>query len=65
MRTVVSDFGVGKYRVLKLDGPKPSSKYDAYRIDGIVYNIIPLYDAVNCLAIESGDSFVGSTVEFI
>lgn len=65
VRTVVSDFSVGKYRVLKLDGAKPNKQYNAYRIDGIVFKIIPLYDAVNCIAVESSDSFVGKTVEFI
>jgi hypothetical protein len=65
MRTVVSDFGVGKYRVLKLDGEKPMKPYNAYRIDGVVFPIVPLYDAMNCIAIESADSFTGKTVEFI
>lgn len=65
MRTVVSDFGVGKYRVLKLDGAKPTKAYSAYLIDGVVFNIVPLYDAVNCIAVESFDSFTGKTVEFI
>ena len=65
MRTVVSDFGVGKYRVLKLDGAKPAKEYSAYRIDGVVFSIVPLYDAVNCIAVESSDCFTGKTVEFI
>ena len=65
MRTVVSDFGVGKYRVLKLDGAKPTNPYNAYRIDGVVFRIVPIYDAVNCIAVESSDNFTGKTVEFI
>lgn len=65
MRKVLSDFSVGKYRVLKLDGAKPNSSYSAYRIDGTIFDIVPIYDAVDCIAIESSSSFAGKTVEFI
>lgn len=64
MRKVVSDFAVGKYRVLKLDGELPKTKYNGYLIDGKKYNAVPMYDAQNCIAVESPDSFVGKTVEF-
>ena len=65
MLRVVYDFSVGKYRVLKLDGEKPKKNYSCYVIDGKKYVGVPIYDAQNCIAIESSDSFVGKTVEFL
>lgn len=64
MVKVISEFSVGKYKVLKLDGVKPDKKYTRYLIDGKEYAIVPIYDAVDCIAIESSDSFKGKTVEF-
>lgn len=64
MRKVLSDFSVGKYRVLKLDGETPKNKYSGYMIDGKEYAAVPMYDVQNCIAIESSDSFAGKTVEF-
>lgn len=64
MLKIVSDFSIGKYRVLKLDGEKPTKSYTKYRIDGKVYNIVPMYDAPNCIAIETDASLQGKTVEF-
>ena len=65
MRKVVSEFGIGKYRVLKLDGEIPKVKHSGYTIDGRQYKAVPMYDTQNCVAIESTDSFVGKTVEFM
>ena len=65
MRKILSDFSIGKYRVLKLDGVKPMKNYSAYRIDGVVFDVVPIYDAADCIAIKSSDSFSGKTVEFI
>ena len=65
MRKVISEFNVGKYHVLKLDGEKPKTPFNAYRINDMAYTVVPLYDAANCIAIESSQTFVGKTVEFI
>jgi hypothetical protein len=64
MAKVAYEFSVGKYKVLKLDGEKPGAKYTRYVIDGKSYNIIPMYDAEGCIAIEASGSFIGKTVEF-
>lgn len=64
MLKVVSDFAIGAYRVLALDGEKPNTKYTKYVIEGKEYKIIPAYDIGNCIAIKSTSSFVGKTVEF-
>lgn len=65
MAHVVYEFGAGKYKVLKLDAEKPNTKYTGYLIDGKPFKIIPMYDAANCIAIESSESFKGKTVEFV
>ena len=64
MSKVISEFSVGKYKILKLDGAKPNKKYTKYVIDGKEHSVVPIYDAVDCIAIESSDSFKGKTVEF-
>lgn len=64
MVKVISDFGIGKYRVLKLDGQKPKARYTKYLIDGKAYDIVPVYDAENCIAVEADKSLKGKTVEF-
>ena len=65
MRTVISEISLGKYKALILDGPVPIHSYTKYRIDGIYYDIVPVYDAKNCIAVESSGSFLGKKVEFI
>lgn len=64
MRKVLHDFSIGKYRVLKLDGDLPRHKYNSYVIDGREFAPVSVTDAINCIAIVSGDSFSGKTVEF-
>ena len=64
MRKVLYDFAAGKYRVLKLDGEKPQKAYSKYVINGKEYKAVTIYDAPNCIAIESEDSFAGKMVEF-
>ena len=55
---------MSRYRLLKLDGELPRCGYSKYIIDGNVYDIVPVYDAPNCIAVESTDSFKGKCVEF-
>ena len=64
-RHVVCEMNVGKYKVLKLDGEISGIRYDKFLIDGTKYDIVPVYDAVNCIAVEASESLEGKTVEFI
>lgn len=65
MRKVVSQLHLSKYTLLSLDGPIPAKEHRKYRIDGIEYNIVPVYDMPNSIAIATEGHFVGKTVEFI
>ena len=64
MRKVISEMNIGNYKVLALDGELPLKRYRKYVIDGTAYDIVPVYDLPNCIAIESDDHFAGKTVEF-
>ena len=63
-RKVVYDFQVRNYRVLKLD-EMSKLDYKKYSIDGKEYEPVTIYDAQNCIAIESREEFVGKIVKFI
>lgn len=65
MRKIVSVLRVGKYTLLSLDGSIPTKEHKKYRIDGLEYSIVPVYDLPNSIAITAEGSFVGKTVEFI
>lgn len=56
MRKVVYDFQVRNYRVLKLD-EMPKLDYKKYSMDGKEYEPVTIYDAQNCIAIESKEEF--------
>lgn len=64
-RKVISEFSLGQYKILALDGELPTQRYSKYVIDGKPFNIVPLYDLPNSIAIESNDCFIGKTVEFM
>lgn len=64
MNTIIYEFKAEEYAVLVLDEIKTPKTYRSYLIDGKYYNIIPVYDATNCIAVESSESFIGKTVEF-
>lgn len=65
MRRVTYEFNCGDYKVLKLDGAVSEEEHRSYLIDGETYQIVPVYDAPNCIAIKSNKTFLGKTVEFI
>lgn len=67
MLKIVDEFQIGKYMVLKLDGNIQDTKdYRKYRIDGKIYNPVPVYDmGNNVIAVESENSFFGKTVDFV
>ena len=64
MATVIKENNIGKYKTLKLDHALPTKPYTKYVIDGTVYDIVPIYDATNCITIVGSGSFIGKTVEF-
>ncbi len=64
MSKVVDEFKLGRYAVLKLDG-MPKTRHRKYKIDGVEFEPIPIYDTYQCIAIEAEGSFLGKTVEFI
>lgn len=65
MCIVISEFKIKNYLVLKLNQDKPLKKYSKYSIDGLEFEIVPVYDAPKCIAIESDNSFVNKEVKFI
>ena len=65
MNTVVDEFKAVKYMVLALDEYVPPKAYNRFLIDGKVYVPVPVYDAKNCIAVESDESFLGKRVEYL
>lgn len=67
MRKVIDEFQCGKYRVLILDDSKMTlDNCQKYRIEEKEYTPVSVYDArENVIAIETEESFIGKTVEFI
>lgn len=63
MSKIISEFSVGKYKVLKLDF-LPSYPYTSVRINGQKYEVTPSYDLPNCIVIESSDKFIGNEISF-
>lgn len=64
MNKVVDEISIEGKKILRLDEMKTPMSYRKYSIDGKTYNIVPVYDAKNCIAIESTESFIGKTVEY-
>lgn len=65
MCTIVSECELGKYSLLQLDQNPPKNHYTKYRIDGVEYDIVPVYDLPGHIAIEAKGKFQGKTVDFI
>ncbi len=64
MSKVISEFHIKNYTALILD-EMPKKSYNTFLICGKKYKPVPVYDAHNCIAVESNESFIGETVEFI
>lgn len=64
MSKVIDEFRISKYAVLKLD-IMPEKQYQKFRIEGNEFDPVPVYDLPQCISIESQQSFLGKTVEFI
>lgn len=65
MCMVINEWMIGKYSVLELDQDPPMRDYCKYRIDGVDYDIVPVYDLPRHIAVETKRNFKGKTVEFI
>lgn len=63
MSKIIQEISVGKYKILKLD-VMPSTSYTAVIIKGRRYDLIPIYDALNCIAVESSEKLYGAEVTF-
>lgn len=64
MCQIIHEIHLDEYTILRMD-QLPNKAYSKFRIDGIEYEPVPIYDAPNCIACKSKDSFEGKTVEFI
>lgn len=62
---IVSEWEIEKYTLLEINQEPPLKKYYKYRIDGIEYDIVPVYDFSGYIAIEAKGNFKGKKVEFI
>ncbi|QAA34014.1 hypothetical protein [Clostridium manihotivorum] len=65
MCTVIAEFRINNYAVLRLDKDILFRKYSKYLIDGVEFHIVPIYDLTRCIAIESDKSFLNKEVKFI
>jgi len=64
MSKVIKEFHIKNYTALILD-EIPKKSYHNFLIRNKLYKPVPVYDAKNCIAIESNESFIGETVDFI
>lgn len=58
------EFQVGKYKILKLSS-FPKTLFSSVIIDKKSYELVPVFDLPNSIAIESDDSFLGMEVLFV
>lgn len=66
MAKVIDEWHFRQYTVLTLDSLDDAPRgYRKYVIGGKTYEPVMMYDMPNCIAIESADSFIGKTVEFV
>lgn len=65
MCNILDQWKIGKYTVLELDDDLPIKPYSKYKIEGITYKPVPVYDLPKSIAIENDGNFKGKTVEFI
>lgn len=65
MSRVTSEFTIGDYTVLRLDTPITEKDYRKYKIDGVEYAIVPVYDMPGCIAVKAKGTFVGKNVSFV
>ncbi len=65
MIKVIHQNNIGNIAVLLLDGSLPKTCYKMYKINNREYNIVPVWDMKNTIAVETKENLVGKIVEFI
>ena len=65
MIKIVDSWNVYDDYVLLTVEKMPKHSYWKYKIDGKIYEPVPVYDAPNCIAIRAKGDFTGKYVEFI
>ncbi len=64
---VVDSWKIGEYTVLTLEDEIPTYEHNKYRINSVLYDIVPTYDMGNkCIAIKTDEEDLGHRlVEFV
>lgn len=64
MSKIISNFIIDKYSVIKVD-EIPAKPYNKIKIGNDFFKPVPIFDAKNCIAIESNKKFISENIEFI
>ena len=64
MSRILSEFRIEKYLVLKISDI-PLKPYNKVKIEQEIFDIVPMYDAKQCVAIESNKTFLNKNIEFL
>ena len=64
MSKIIENFIIDKYSVLKVDNI-PNKKFNKVKINDVVFDLVPIFDAQNCIAIKSKNTFINENIEFI
>lgn len=65
MYTVIDEIHLEEYIILKLDKDIVEKKYTKYVIEGKEFDIVPIYDAKQCIAIKAKGSYVNKKVNVV
>ena len=64
MNKIIDNFIIDKYSIIKVD-EIPNKPYNKLKIGNDFFKPVPIFDAKNCIAIESNKKFIGENIEFI
>ncbi len=65
MYRIISKLRVGKYLVLGIDRPIEEKEYNRYIINGLEYDIVPVYDLPKSIAIETSQDIEAEEVNVV
>ena len=65
MYKVIEEMQLGDTKVLQLDRNILEKSYNKYRIEGKEYDIVPIFDAKQCIAIKASGNYLGKMVEVV
>lgn len=60
---IVDAFKAGKYQVLIVE--RIEKDFHQVEIDGVIYDVVTVYDIPNAVAIESDCNFIGKNITFL